>query len=456
MPFDRAASHDRDGLSARAADVVLAAAMSEAGPLVIGLDDPQATDAERVGPKAANLATLAHAGLPTPGGFCITADAYRLQCAAIGLDEALGHFAGATTPEARRLSVEIRLKLYQEPIEARILEPLLAAWRAQRRAGGQLGAVRSSALIEDRADANFAGQFESFLGITDEAELLTVVRACWAALWTSNARRYMTNHDLNPADTAMAVLIQPLVVACASGGGLSETAEGHMLLSATWGLGSAIAQGQVVPDRIVLSKQGVLRKIEAGRKDHRETCAHGEGMAPQAVPEAFVRKPCLNARQAVTLGRLLRKAEAVVGMPVEIEWALDDKGFKLLQVRPLHVEPAYVPDEIWLQHPGINGHPAGIGWGSGRAVIVNCECELTRVAPGDILVTRVAGPALCHILPRVAGVVAELGGSTSHLASLARERGIPMVLGVLDATTRIPDGSQVAVDGVAGIVRWIR
>src|SRR5205085_69205 len=84
------------------------------------------------------------------------------------------------------------------------------------------------------------------------------------------------------------------------------------------------------------------------------------------------------------------------------------------------------------KHPGINGHPAGIGWGAGRAVVVNCECELTRVAPGDVLVTRVAGPALSQVLPRVAGVVAELGGSTSHLASLARERGIPMVLDVID------------------------
>src|SRR5260221_9206549 len=108
-----------------------------------------------------------------------------------------------------------------------------------------------------------------------------------------------------------------------------------------------------------------------------------------------------------------------------------------------------------LHRRGISGPPAGIGWESGRAVVVNCECELTRIAPGDILVTRVPGPALSHVLPRVAGVVAELGGSTSHLASLARERGIPMVLGVRDATRRIPDGAQVAVDGVAGIVRWI-
>jgi pyruvate,water dikinase len=316
--------------------------------------------------------------------------------------------------------------------------------------------VRSSALIEDRADANFAGQFESFLGLTDETEFLTAVRACWAALWTGNARRYMDNHGLSPADTAMGVLIQPLIAARASGGGLSETPDGQMLLSATWGLGSAIAQGEVVPDRIALSRQGFVRKIEAGRKDRRDMCLHGVGALTQAVPDKLVRQPCLDAGQAVTLGRLLRKAEDIMGMPVEIEWALDDAGFKLLQARPLQLQPTLVPDEIWLQHPGLSGHPAGIGWGSGRAVVVNCECELARVAPGDILVTKVAGPALSQILPRVAGVVAELGGSTSHLASLGRERGIPMVLGVLDATRRIPDGAQVAVDGVAGIVRWLR
>ncbi len=422
---------------------------------IVPLEAAEATDPERVGPKAANLAALAQAGLPTPGGFCLTAAAYRAQIAALGLADLVARFTAAASAPARRLAVEIRLALYEQPIAPAILQPLLTAWRAER-ACGQPGAVRSSALIEDRADANFAGQFESFLGLTDETEFLTAVRACWAALWTGNARRYMDNHGLNPADTAMAVLIQPLVAARASGGGLSETPDGQMLVSATWGLGSAIAQGEVVPDRIVLSRQGFLRKIEAGRKDRRDTCQHGVGAVTQSVPEALVREPCLDAGQAVTLGRLLRKAEQIMGMPVEIEWALDDAGFKLLQSRPLHRQPIVVPDEIWLQHPGLNGHPAGIGWGSGRAVVVNCECELARVGPGDILVTKVAGPALSHILPRVAGVVAELGGSTSHLASLARERGIPMVLGVLDATARIPDGAQVAVDGVAGIVRWLR
>jgi len=422
---------------------------------IIPLANASAGDAERIGPKAANLAALGQAGLPTPGGFCLGADAYRAQIAALGLEPVISRFAAADGIEQRRLSVDIRLALYERPIAPPILAPLLAAWEAQRAASAGPSAVRSSSLIEDRKGSNFAGQFESFLGIDDEAALVTAVRACWAALWTTNARRSMDTHGLSPAETAMAVLIQPLVDARASGGGLSETAAGGMLISATWGLGSTIAQGEVVPDRIVLSRQGFVRKVDVGRKDHRESCRHGAAAMPQAVSSDLISTPCLDAGQAVTLGRMMRKAEAVIGGPVEIEWAFDDVGFKLLQARPLVVEPITVPDEIWRKHPGLSGHPAGVGWGTGRAVVVNCECELTRVAPGDVLVTRIASPALSHVLPRVAGVVAELGGSTSHLASLARERGIPMVLGVLKATGRIPDGSQVAVDGVAGIVRWM-
>jgi phosphoenolpyruvate synthase/pyruvate phosphate dikinase len=418
---------------------------------VISLGNPAATGADRIGAKAANLAALAQAGLPTPGGFCLPADAYRRQIAYLGLSGTVREYADAAPQAQRRLSVEIRLRLYQGELAPDLLGQVLTAWQAMQRPA----AIRSSALIEDRVDAGFAGQFESFLGIRDDDEFLVALRACWAALWTTTARRAMAQRGLEPSDTAMAVLVQPLVAARISGGGLSETAEGNMLLSATWGLGSAIAQGEIVPDRIVLSRQGFLRTMQSGRKHHRDACLHGMGAAPQKVPDELVDAPCLQAGQATALGRLVRKAEAILAMPVEIEWALDDSGFKLLQARPLRVAPAHVPDEIWLKHPGLNGHPAGVGWGSGRAVVVNCECELSRVAPGDILVTRVAGPALNHILPRVGGVVAELGGSTSHLAALGRERGIPMVLGVLDATRHIPDGAQVAVDGVAGVVRWL-
>ena len=135
--------------------------------LIVALDDPQAADPDRFGPKAANLAALARAGLPTPGGFCLDAEAYRIQLAALGLADKARRFATAELLEARRLAVEIRLGLYERPIDSRVLEPLLEAWRTI--AAGGLGAVRSSALIEDRAGANFAGQFESFLGLDNEA-----------------------------------------------------------------------------------------------------------------------------------------------------------------------------------------------------------------------------------------------------------------------------------------------
>ncbi len=423
--------------------------------LVVPLSAPEAADAARFGPKAANLAALGRAGLPTPGGYAVDAQAYRTQLAALGLDETARRvFSTEDRPQARRHALDMKLGLMERPVAPGLSGPLLAAWRAVTGSGAQ-GVVRSSALVEDRTDSSFAGQFESFLELQNEAEFLTAVRACWAALWSTRALRYMATHGLDAADTAMALIIQPLVGARASGGGLSRTADGDRVINAARGLGSTIAQGEVAPDRYVLDPAGNLRESTLGTKYHSVGCAHGRA----ALSRSLAGSRCLDDEQIAELGLMMRKAEELIGEPVEIEWATDETGIKLLQARPLNVgEPqaeTQLRDEIWLAHPRLNGHPSGIGWGTGRARVVNCECELERVAPGDVLVTTVAGPALGDVLAHVAGVVAELGGSTSHLASLARERGVPMVLGVPDATQRIPDGSMVAVDGVAGVVRWM-
>jgi pyruvate, water dikinase len=424
-------------------------------PLIVPITSPEAADASRFGPKAANLARLGHAGLPIPDGFCIDAEAYRRQLTAAGL-EAHAHRIDSPGPgEARRAALAVKLGLFDAAIASDVLEVLTEARRALIATSGAPIVVRSSALVEDRFGSSFAGQFESYLGLETEDEFLTAVRSCWAALWATRVLRYMATHDASPADTAMAILVQPLVAARAAGGGLSRTSDGDMVITATHGLGGGIAQGEVVPDRFVLSPSGTLRRASPGRVAHLLGCAHGA----RSVRRERIEKPALDAAEALHLGTLLRKVEDVMGLPVEIEWALDHAGVKLLQARPLQLAPlspsSAVDDDIWLRHPGLNGHPAGVGWGSGRSCVVNCECELSRVAPGDILVTKVAGPSLSEVLPRVAGVVAELGGSTSHLASLARERGIPAVFGVLEATERIPDGVQVAVDGVAGVVRWM-
>ncbi|MGH8691406.1 MAG: PEP/pyruvate-binding domain-containing protein [Burkholderiales bacterium] len=401
----------------------------------------EAADPARFGPKAARLAALGNAGLPTPGGFCVDARAYRLQLAHLGLEAAArGVFSAEDRPAARRHALQVKLGLMQRPIAPAILKEVLSI---------RDSVVRSSALVEDKAGASFAGQFQSYLGIETEEDFLTAVRACWASLWSTRVLRYMAASQIG--STAMALIIQPLVRARCAGGGLSRTAEGDMLVNAAAGPGSAVAQGEVVPDRYVLDRSGALKESTAGTNYHSMNCRHGR--------RAFSRllaAPSLDAEELAELGLFMKKAEELMQGPVEIEWALDDAGIKLLQARPLSVSEAPVPDEIWLKHPRLSGQPGGAGWGTGRARVVSCECELERVAPGDVLVTTVAGPALSEVFPRVAGIVAELGGSTSHLASLARERGVPMVLGAPDATRRIPDGAMVAVDGVTGVVRWMR
>jgi pyruvate,water dikinase len=410
--------------------------------VLVPLTSEEALAAGRVGPKAATLARLRQAGLPVPDGAVLPAEAYRAALAAAGVADAAARVAGADDREARRLALEVRLGLARAPLEG--LPP-----------PDGLVAVRSSALLEDTADASAAGQFESFLGIGDPQDLATAVRACWASLWSARALRYLRGRGLDPSATAMAVLIQRLVPARAAGGALSRTPDGDLLVSGAWGLGATVAHGEVVPDRFHLTREGALVRVEPGVKDRLVACAGDAGPWARAVDPALVAAPCLTEAAARELGRLVLAVESLVGAPVEVEWALGDEGLQLLQARPLRVAPPPDPDEArWLRHPGATGHPSGLGRGVGPACVVRDEADLTRLGLGDVLVTSVAGPALAAVLPRVAGVVAELGGSTSHLAALARERGIPAVLGVAGATMLIPHGAEVAVDGITGVVRW--
>tara|TARA_R110002110_G_scaffold415852_1_gene658097 strand:- start:94 stop:1551 length:1458 start_codon:yes stop_codon:yes gene_type:complete len=460
---------------------------------VVSLTDEAATDAERFGPKAANQAALGHAGLPTPGGFVLGADAYFHQLETLGLVEAAEQAVSLPFMESRGPIAEVRIGLFSEPIAADIQTEILDAYRALTAETGMRLAVRSSSLMEDTEGSSFAGQFQTFLGIEGEEDFLTAVRACWGALWSPQAMRYMQDKKISAIDTAMSVLVQPLIEAEASGGGLSQTADGGMSVSATWGLGEALAQGEVVPDRYDLTSEGQLVEAIGGQDFEHSAYCHAHQAAPldpmAAVAaaqaqghehdhdhahkhdhdhahdhdhddvssgEAKTRRQCLTTEDVHELARYMKVAEKMMGLAVEVEWAKDEIGIKMLQARPLHVEEPIVLDEVWRGRPGLRGHPGGMGWGSGRACVINCECEISRLNYGDVLVTNVAGPALVGVLPRVAAIVAELGGSTSHLASLGRERGIPMVLGVAGATRQIPDGSTVGVDGVAGIVRWLK
>jgi pyruvate,water dikinase len=430
--------------------------LRDTGTLAVPLSDVDGATADRVGPKAATLAQLTRAGLPVPDGICLTADAYRRHIALAGIEDATREIARTDPFQGRRLGVSIKVALTRVEIDPDVAAALTAAHETLMRGaerGSQL-AVRSSALSENTAPASFAGQFETFLGIAEPADLVTAVRACWMSVWSTRALRYMRAYDIDPAQSAMAVLIQRMIDADASGGAFSLTPDDHIILTGTWGLGTAIAQGDVVPDRYVLRRDVSVEAIEPGRKDHLVTVA-GTGTRSRAVPRERIEAPCLTEREASTLGRLVLDAESALGLAVEIEWAKDAHGLWIVQARPLHLEARGETDDVWRHHPALTGQPAGIGWATGPACIVHEERDLDRVPVGSIIVTEVGGPALSVVLPRAAGVVAELGGSTSHLAALARERGIPAVLGARGATRRIPEGATVAVDGITGVVRWV-
>jgi pyruvate,water dikinase len=423
--------------------------------VTVPLTATEAAADDRVGPKAATLARLHRAGLRIPDAVCLTAEAYRRQITLAGLDDTTRQLAGEEDFQTRRLALSVRLGLTRVALLPEVAHALDAVWSDLADGGTAQLAVRSSALCENTAAASFAGQFDSYLGIAERADLETATRACWTSLWSPRALRYMRACDVDPGQSAMAVLIQRMIDAEASGGAFSLTSDEQIVLTGTWGLGSAIAQGDVVPDRYLMRRDASVEAVEPGRKEHLMTVAGG-GTHSRPVPRERVEAPCLTTAEAETLARLVLETETALGAAVEIEWAKDARGFWILQARPLHVAPRAAVDDVWSRHPALTGQPAGIGWATGPARIVVHEHDLEHVAPGDVLVTGVAGPAISTVLGLVAGVVAELGGSTSHLAALARERGIPAVLGVRAATRRIPEGATVAVDGITGLVRWLR
>ena len=427
-------------------------------PFVVPLTAPEAADAARFGPKAANLARLGQAGLPIPGGFCLDAEAYRTQIRALGLEaDARGVFSAAESPQARRHALAMKLGLLDQPITPAVLDPLLAAWHdaegARPAPSPSCARPRWSKTVSDPASpANSKASSES------KAKPISSppIRSCWGALWATRALRYMATHDIDPADTAMGVLVQPLVQARASGGGLSQSADGHMILSATWGLGSAIAQGEVTPDRYELSRDGKLLHVTPGRKDHQVGCIHRAEPMPQVVQRALIAEPCLNR----STGRRTRPALAPRRRPdghagrnrVGHGRCADSncsRPARCTSSRPPR------PMQSGCNRPRLNGHAAGIGWGTGRACVIHCECELSRVAPGDILVTKVAGPALSHILTRSP---AWSPSAAAALPTWLRSRGNAEFRWCWECSTppsAFPTARTVAVDGVAGVVRWM-
>ena len=306
---------------------------------ILPLSDPQAT-LEAVGGKGMSLAKLSRAGLPVPGGFHVTTDAYRrfvtdnkLQPSILAALER----ANAAQPDSLDLASQKIGKLFAAAsIPAEIAKAISVSYADMNDAAV---AVRSSATAEDLPDASFAGQQDTYLNIHGEAVVLDAIQRCWASLWTARAIAYRLKNNIDQESVALAVVVQELVPADAAG--VMFTANplngqrDQAVINAAWGLGEAIVSGMVTPDTITIDKgtEHIVQQQIAEKMVM--TVRTPDGTQERPVPGGLKNKPALSQAQAAELAKLGTQVEGLYDRPMDIEWALSDGKFALVQARPI-------------------------------------------------------------------------------------------------------------------------
>jgi phosphohistidine swiveling domain-containing protein len=304
----------------------------------------------RVGGKGASLARMAAAGLPVPDGFHVATAAYRQFVAEHGLQEqilAAVSVANSDQPATlEAVSSQIGQLFAQNAMADDIAEAIQRAY-AKLGEGDVPVAVRSSATAEDLPGMSFAGQQETYLNICGAEAVLEAVKKCWASLWTARAIGYRARHKIAPQDVSLAVVVQRLVPAEAAG--ILFTADpvsgqlDRALISASWGLGEAVVGGLVTPDSLVVEKASrrVLSRQTADKQVITVRTASATEEKP--IPEALRRMPVLDDAAAARLTALGVQIEQLYGQPMDIEWALVDGQFAILQARPITALPPSEP-----------------------------------------------------------------------------------------------------------------
>ncbi|QYC41675.1 Phosphoenolpyruvate synthase [Nonomuraea coxensis DSM 45129] len=395
------------------------------------------------GGKAGALGALLRAGLPVPDGFVVSFAAYRAAVRDLGLER----FAGEPG----------RLDAVRRAIEAVEVPATLAD--ALGRALGELGdppvAVRSSAAHEDTGRTSAAGQHDSFLAVRGAGAVTDAVRACWASLFTSRAVDYRdASGGPSSGDLVMAVLVQRHLDAEVSGIMFTPAdPHGAIRIEASWGLGPSVVGGTVTPDAYRVTGDGAVTRTVACKRTRLDR--QGGRLVMSDVPVRARDRPAIDDATAGLLAELGREIAAVRGGPQDVEWTIADGRPWILQARPVTATPPAWPspaDHASAYAPTLTGTPGSHGVVTGAARIIRGPRDFTHARPGDIIVCPFTDPAWTPLLRIAAGVVTETGGVLSHAAIVAREHGIPAVLGVPDATSRLHDDCTITLDGTTGTV----
>ena len=435
-------------------------------------------DVALAGGKNASLGELysglGAAGVRVPRGFATTTAAWREFLSRNRLDEGIEkELAGLDVHDLAALAASgARIRAW---IEAADLGPELSG--AVARAYSELAegdpecsvAVRSSATAEDLPEASFAGQQETFLNVRGTARVLATLRRVFASLYTDRAIAYRVHHGHGHTGIALSAGVQRMVRSDLGASGVMFTLDTEsgfpdvVLVNATWGLGELLVQGQVTPDEfhvfkpaLAAGRPAILRR-RLGSKASR-TVFSEEGVRVEATAPEARRCFCLTDREIEQLARYALAIEAHYGRPMDVEWGKDgrDGSLSILQARPETVasrSSAHRIERFRLVERSrvlVEGRSIGARIGAGPARLVRDAREMHRIRPGEVLVTRMTDPDWEPIMKRAAAIVTDRGGRTCHAAIVARELGIPAVVGTRSGTRRIATGREVTVSCAEG------
>ncbi|QIA51338.1 phosphoenolpyruvate synthase [Pantoea agglomerans] len=455
-------------------------------PLVLWYNQLGMHDVDRVGGKNASLGemitNLSSLGVSVPNGFATTSYAFNLFLDQSGLNQRIYALLDETDIDdvdaLAKAGKQIRQWVVETPFLPELESVILDAYK-QLSADDDAAsfAVRSSATAEDMPDASFAGQQETFLNVQGIDAVMVAVKHVFASLFNDRAISYRVHQGYDHRGVALSAGIQRMVRSDLAASGVMFTIDTEsgfdqvVFITAALGLGEMVVQGAVNPDEFYVHKPtlaadrpSIVRRNMGSKKVrmvYADSQAHGEQVRIEDVPEAERDRFCLSDEEVQALAKQAVLIEQHYQRPMDIEWAKDGHTGKLfiVQARPETVRSnGQVMERYTLQGQGsvvVEGRAIGHRIGAGVVKVIHDISEMNRIEKGDVLVTDMTDPDWEPIMKKASAIVTNRGGRTCHAAIIARELGIPAVVGCGDATDRLKEGHNVTVSCAEGDTGYV-
>ncbi|OPY53564.1 MAG: Phosphoenolpyruvate synthase [Methanosaeta sp. PtaU1.Bin060] len=431
---------------------------------VVWLEEVGKEDLSIVGGKGASLGEMINIGVPVPGGFAVTAQAFREFINKAGIAKKLFEALNVdVNQEAQLLKAEETAKrlIMSAKVPADIEKAIKSRYNelCEREGEAVFVAVRSSATAEDLPDASFAGQQETYLNVRGADDVFNSVRKCWASLYGARAIFYRAEQGFEHDKVNLSAIVQKMVDSEKSGVMFSSqpsTGEPLVVIEAAWGLGESVVSGSVSPDNYVVdrAKKSVVSKLIAAKEIMIIRDPKTQKTVTVTVPAEKREAVVMNDTELVELARYAEILEEHYGIPQDIEWGVEKGKIYILQSRPITTisKAKAVSETAASGNILVSGLGASPGSATGIVKVISSGKDLDKIKQGDIMVTKMTMPDMVPGMRRAGAIVTDEGGMACHAAIVSRELGCPAVVGTKKATEFLKDGMEITVDGRRGMV----